>query len=204
MALAGARVIWRAHRGPAASSAPEPPRKLSGVDWCDRFPGDRTTRTLRMPWRRNVQAFILAVERGGAQVSIAATWRPLERAYLMRCCWDVYHHRVLPSALPRLAGVDIEWVHRTEEASWEACRAMFERYRLRARPSMTSRHIQGHAIDMQIVWGGTITVQDANGRQVELSTRQGTDMNPALHEVGASYGVIKRLTDPPHWSTDGR
>jgi len=28
--------------------------------------------------------------------------------------------------------------------------------------------------------------------------------NPVLHTVGAYYGVFKLLSDPPHWSVDGR
>jgi hypothetical protein len=194
----------RMSRGLPASAIREPQRELSGPHWCDRFPGDRTTATLRQPFRRGVIAFITALERAGAHVSIASTHRPIERAYLMRCAWDVFHHKARPGNLPRLPGVDIEWVHPTPEASWEACRAMYERYSLRHKPSLTSRHIEGRAIDMAVVWGGTITVQDANGRKVSLSTAQGTDMNPELHQVGATYGVIKLVSDPPHWSDDGR
>ncbi len=28
--------------------------------------------------------------------------------------------------------------------------------------------------------------------------------NSDLYSVGASYGVIKLISDPPHWSDDGR
>jgi hypothetical protein len=27
--------------------------------------------------------------------------------------------------------------------------------------------------------------------------------NASLQQVGQSYGVIKLVSDPPHWSTDG-
>jgi hypothetical protein len=41
------------------------------------------------------------------------------------------------------------------------------------------------------------TVKDANDKDAVLSDE--TD----LHALGATYGVIKLVSDPPHWSDDG-
>lgn len=60
----------------------------AGIYWVRQFPTSKTTAILKPPFRRNVQKYILALEAGGAVVSIAATQRPPERAYLMRGCWE--------------------------------------------------------------------------------------------------------------------
>jgi hypothetical protein len=70
------------------------------------------------------------------------------------------------------------------------------------KPSLTSRHIAGLAVDMSIQWTGKLALKDAQGKSVSLeSPRDGS--NTALHAVGASYGVHKLLSDPPHWSDNG-
>jgi hypothetical protein len=69
-------------------------------------------------------------------------------------------------------------------------------------PSLASRHIPGLAIDMTISWSGTIKVRNASGKDVALSTPV-DDTNTTLHGIGASYGVRKLLSDPPHWSDNG-
>lgn len=176
---------------------------LSGAHWCERFWGDRTTATLVQPFRKNVQRFITALEAGGAHVSISATWRPLQRAYLMRGAWDVAHRKVPPEDVPPMEGVPIRWVHPERARSFDAAEEMVQAYRLAVRPSLMSLHIQGRAIDMNINWGRTIIVIDGHGQRVGLSTDKGTDMNPDLWAVGRSYGVYKLESDPPHWSDTG-
>jgi hypothetical protein len=69
-------------------------------------------------------------------------------------------------------------------------------------PSLNSQHIPGLAVDISIKWTGTIPVRAAGGAAVALSAPN-DGSNPNLHRVGASYGVIKLLSDPPHWSIDG-
>ncbi|MDB6141995.1 MAG: peptidoglycan-binding protein [Pseudomonas sp.] len=78
---------------------------------------------------------------------------------------------------------------------------------LKVAPSLTSRHIEGHAIDMSISWSGSLSILDSAGAMVTIATEPKTGMNTQLHAVGASYGVIKFRggeKDKPHWSTDGR
>ena len=178
-------------------------RELSGPQWVERYPGDRTTATLIQPFRRNVQAFITALEAGGAHVKISATFRPPQRCYLMLGAWAIYRREVEPHAYPRRDDVPIDWVHPTTKESWEAAKAMYQGYGLVHRPSLSSLHCFGRAIDMTITWSGRIEVVDGEGVRKTLSSAKGTDLNPDLWKVGRSYGVHKLETDRPHWSDDG-
>ena len=71
-------------------------------------------------------------------------------------------------------------------------------------PSLTSNHIAGKAIDMDITWSGTLKVKKKDGTEVEVAYMSNPNANMKLHEVGASYGVKKLTNDKPHWSYDGR
>jgi hypothetical protein len=177
--------------------------ELSGPQWCARFPGSASTATLALPWRRSVQAFILALEAGGAKVKIYATYRPPERAYLMHWAWRIYHSATSPSAVPAREGVAIRWVHPTQAESWEAARAMVQTYALVHETALMSRHTERLAVDLSVSWSGGIHVRDGDGQLRRLSSARGFDNNPDLHEVGRSYGVVKLVSDKTHWSVDG-
>lgn len=177
--------------------------ELSGVAWCERYPGSRSTADLVEPFQTSVEQFITALESAGARVSISATLRPPHRAWLMRQAWDIDHGLVAPSAVVAREGVPIQWVHPSAAESLAAARAMVQAYRLAVRPSPTSRHIEGRAIDMTIAWSGVIRPRDANRCVVELDAARGLQQQ-RLYDLGAAYGVVKLVSDPPHWSTDGR
>jgi hypothetical protein len=77
---------------------------------------------------------------------------------------------------------------------------------LNVAPALNSRHTQKLAIDMNISWTGTLTINNASGTAVAISSDPKTGMNSELHTVGATYGVIKFVggnSDKPHWSNDG-
>ncbi len=88
-------------------------------------------------------------------------------------------------------------------ASRKAASEMAALFIIKFEPSLTSRHIEGRAIDMQISWTGKIVVKDASGNRAELAAPANGSENQTLHQIGASYGVFKFLSDPPHWSSDG-
>jgi hypothetical protein len=71
-------------------------------------------------------------------------------------------------------------------------------------PSLTSNHIAGKAIDMDINWIGTLKVKKKDGTVAEVPYVSNPNANVMLHQVGASYGVKKLTTDKPHWSYNGR
>lgn len=148
----------------------------AGPIWCDRYPTSRDVADLKEPFRSNVNRFLAELAARGCVAKIAATWRPEQRAWLMHYAWDIAHGAVLPGNVPARPDLDIVW-------TLDGARAMVAKYGLKYRPSLASRHIEGRAIDMDIS-GWTGTPDD-------------------LYALGASFGVHKLRSDPPHWSDDG-
>jgi hypothetical protein len=70
-------------------------------------------------------------------------------------------------------------------------------------PALNSLHALGQAIDMDISWSGDLTIANADGSTAVVTSSPQSGHNPDLHQVGATYGVIKLLSDPPHWSLTG-
>ena len=176
----------------------KPELELSGPAWVARFPTSRSTASLVEPFQSYVERFITALEREDCTVRISATRRPEARAWLMRWAWDVSRGLVAPELVPARSGIPIQWDHGFRAASVVAAAAMVKDYGLVHRPSLTSRHIEGRAIDMDISCPWPLEVVDGSGRR--LWVRNSAD----LYEVGASYNVHKLVSDPPHWSDDGR
>jgi len=178
--------------------------EFSGPQWCTRYPGSKSVDDLEPEWRGRVAAFLSAVQKGGASIDVSATYRPPERAYLMHWCWMIANLSQSPAAVPPLAGVAIDWTHGGDKtAARAAAEAMVAHYGLQFLPSLTSRHIERRAIDMAITWSGRLGVRDFDGNVHYILTRPFDGSNPELIKVAASFGVIKLLSDPPHWSNDG-
>jgi hypothetical protein len=181
--------------------------RLSGVAWWHtnqrRFTNSNSVENLASPFREHVKSFLAALTAAGAAVTVSATRRHPSRAYLMRYSWDISHSLIAASKVPTQPGCDIIWDHGNTAKSKSAAREMVSLFQIVYRPSLTSRHIQGLAIDMDIVWTGAIIIKNGKGQKVQLGAPQDGATNPVLHAVGASYGVYKLLTDAPHWSSDG-
>jgi hypothetical protein len=111
---------------------------------------------------------------------------------------------------PLRPDVHIQWDHGNDAASRVGAQEMVTGFGLAVppasvnAPALTSNHIQGLAIDMDITWAGTITVKNSDKQDVKVSFMADVNANLALHTVGESYGVKKLATDAPHWSFDGR
>lgn len=189
--------------------------KPSGRDWIFRYRGSKDLRDLRLPFRGYAEAFIEALRAAGATVNINATYRPPKRAYLMHWAWKIARGRVTAEAVPAMDGVPIAWEHYEKDKKYsdalsvEAAREMvcgFQMERLGVAPSLKSRHTAGCGIDMTISWTGDLLIPDAYGELIKIDKLPRTGMNPQLHRVGASYGVIKYNRsgrDDPHWSDTG-
>jgi hypothetical protein len=187
----------------------------SGRDWVARHRGSNDLQDLRLPFRGYVEAFIGALRAAGATVLISATYRPPKRAYLMHWAWQINKNRVCAKNVPAMDGVPISWKHYDKDEEYSdaqsvaAARDMvrgFQMERLGVAPSLKSRHTVGCGIDMTISWTGDLRIRDAYGELVEIDRLPRTGMNPQLHRVGASYGVIKynrNGRDDPHWSDTG-
>jgi hypothetical protein len=195
-----ARTTRRGTAAPRIASArAEAARELSGPVWVQRFPGSRSPEDLAEGFKSAVKRFLNALDEAGADVTISATFRPPERAYLMHYAWEIAHRNIAAGDVPPMTGVDIEWVHPTAAAA----QAMVDAYDMVQVAALRSRHTERKAIDMSIAWSGTLGIRNAAGQMVTIATSPRTGGNSRLHAVGRTYGVIKLVSDPPHWSTDG-
>lgn len=179
---------------------------LSGAAWWHanqaRFANSASVNDLVPDFRDKVGRFIAAMRAGGASVTVTSTLRNKSRAYLMHYCWVISRGDIAPINVPAEQGCAIVWDHGNLAKSKAAAQEMRDLFDLVHEPSLRSRHIEGKAIDMVIRWTGTIKVRQADGKSVSIG-EPGSGASPVLHKIGASYGVIKLLSDPPHWSTDG-
>ncbi len=184
-------------------------KTLSGPVWVSRFPNSISVDDLVDPFKSNAKKFISALRNAGATVSISSTLRSKERAYLMHWSFKI-SAGYSPENVPAMQGVEIEWVHRDDKgkanlpASKTAADMMVSGYEIAYEPALASRHTEGKAIDMDISWTTPdLTITDGAGKSVTIKTGLKNGSNAELHKVGASYAVIKLLSDPPHWSSDG-
>jgi hypothetical protein len=206
---------WKALNGSAPKpkeespkTAPKDPKKLSGAAWWKanegRYPNSNKVSDLSGSFQANVKTFMSALKAAGADVEVSSTLRNKDRAWLMHWSWQIARGKAKPERVPANANVDIVWDHGDEKASQEAAKAMVDLFRLKFEPSLTSRHIEGKAIDMDISWRGTIEIETKAGKKVSIGSPNNGADNDDLHDVGAGYGVVKLDSDPPHWSSDGR
>ncbi|WON77767.1 peptidoglycan-binding domain-containing protein [Serratia sp. UGAL515B_01] len=191
-------------------------KELSGVAWVSRFQGSTSTNTLSLLFKKNIDEFLLALRNAGAKVTISATLRPPERAYLMHWSWKIAKGLAKPHEIPTRAGVNIEWAHQKADGtvdiskSTNAAKSMVSAYgmiNLNVAPALTRRHIEGNAIDMDISWTGDLEIKDKDDKVITIKSLPRDGMNIELHAVEKSFGVIKYnggSKDKPHWSTDGR
>lgn len=185
-------------RSQESASQSSPAKEKSGASWVSKFPGSTSTDDLDPAFRDKVKKFLTAIAEAGGSVSIAATYRPRERAYLMHYSSKISRGDIDAAKVPTMAGVDIEWVHASEEASKRAASAMAKAFGIVYPPALISRHTERCAIDMTV--NGIVGKKIKNASNEEVEIKKLSDLNA----VGASYGVNKLVSDPPHWSDDGR
>ncbi|TAK83948.1 MAG: hypothetical protein EPO09_21150 [Aquabacterium sp.] len=99
--------------------------------------------------------------------------------------------------VPAMDGVNIDWVHDSDDGSKKAASAMAKGYTIVYPPALISRHTEKAAVDMTITSIIGKKIKNASGEEVEI--KKLSDLNA----VGATYGVNKLVSDPPHWSDDG-
>jgi hypothetical protein len=176
----------------------------AGAQWCARFPPSKSLDDLLPDFADKTHAFISQLTKAGATVSIADTYRPPQRAYLMHWCCMVGGSGQDPHTVPPMAGVAIDWTcGGSIPRAREAARAMMAGYRIQFPAALESRHTQRRAVDMTIAWNGTLNLHDFNGQAHAIASAPRNGSNPELIKVGATFGVIKLVSDPPHWSDDG-
>lgn len=102
------------------------------------------------------------------------------------------------SQVPSMDGVHIEWQHDSDKASRSAASSMTSGYNIVFPPALISRHTEKAAIDMSITGLIGKTMKNASGDDVNIKN------NNDIFSVGATYQVIKLVSDPPHWSDNGQ
>lgn len=179
----------------------------SGKAWWNanqgRYPNSNKLEDLAKPFGDNAAKFIKALKDAGASVTISATLRHPTRARLMRYSWDIAKGIIAPKDAPAIPGCAIRWDHGDLAKSKAGAQEMVDCFGIAFQPALTSLHIEGRAIDMTIGWNGTLKIKDAAGKEQSLGAPRTGDANTDLHKVGASYKLIKLLSDPPHWSDNG-
>ncbi len=196
--------FFAAKESPTLLLAPQT-KELSGKIWVQRFPTSKLVSDLISPFRENIINFNKALTDAGAVISIGATFRPTERAFLMYTSYRISRKLIEPENAGSLPGVNIEWVHLTLEESIAAANEMVKGYGIVSPPAFPSNHSGKTAIDMNITWVGKLKIKKADNTNVEIEAPTDSKFNdlPALHQVAASYGVKKLIGDYPHWSDNG-
>lgn len=198
-----------ATQGTESASAKVKIKRASGAAWKADFPTSTSVDDLEPSFSANVKSFMSALQAAGASVTVSATYRPEERGHLMHYAWRVAKEGLNPESVPEKSGVEICWQHYDQNGNKNptdakaAAQAMVESYGIVYKPSLTSRHFTRQAIDMSISWTGNLKIKNQAGTEVTITTTPRNGTNPQLASVGASFGVNKLASDPPHWSTDG-
>ncbi len=186
---------------PTSNTAPAvaniPAKELSGAQWVARFPGSTAITDLAATFQAKVNLFFGAITAAGGSTDVSATYRPAERAYLMHYSVKLSKGEIAAADIPSMDGVNIQWVHPTEAASVAAANAMVSGYGIAYPPALITNHSRKTAIDVTINNMIGKKIKNASGTDVSIGTL--ADLNA----VGATYGVIKLVNDPPHWSEDG-
>lgn len=188
---------------------PTSTKEKSGAQWVSRYPDLKALTDLEDTFEGKVKNFIAALVAAGASHSIGSIKRPEERQYLMYWSYQIARNAADPETVESHPSVAIDWVHRKAdgsvdmEKSKQAAEEMVTAYKIKYEPGKTSRHVQCLAVDMNITWTGDLTIKNADGTIVTITSTPKTADNTELHAVGKTYGVIKLVKDPPHWSSDG-
>jgi hypothetical protein len=180
----------------------------SGADWAKKFPTSKSLGDLKGSFAANAKKFHDAMKTAGAKVTISATFRPPERAYLMHYSYLIANGTD-PAKVPAMNGVNIDWQHKGKDgkpdpkAAVAGAKAMVKAYAIAYKPALKSRHTEGLAVDWSISWSGTLSIVDGDKKTQDIKSSPRDGGNKDLQAVGDSYGVVKLKSDPPHWSSDG-
>jgi hypothetical protein len=182
---------------------------LSGKDWWhanqSRYPNSREIGDLEPGFRSNVERFVASLRQAGATVVVSSTRRNAIRAYLMHYSWKIVNGKIDPREVPKRNGLSIEWDHGNIQESRRAAEEMVNLFGMAHIASLTSNHIKGKAIDMTISWKDVLVVTQPAPLFAKIESSPRTGQNRKLHELGATvFDVRKLVSDPPHWSYNGR
>ena len=191
----------------AAVPGPDLRAKFSGAKWWHahqaEYPNSARLADLKGTFANDAADFVAELRRAGASVVVSATLRNKARAELMFYSFQIAHGKIAPGKVPLISGCDIIWDHGNAESSRIGAQEMVDLFQIVFRPSLASLHIKGQAVDMTINWAAKIKIADRAGKLHEIAGPGNGAISRALHAIGASYRVIKLLSDRPHWSSTG-
>ena len=182
---------------------------LSGAAWWRknqaRYPNSNEIDDLEPGFRSRVEDFVGSLRQAGASVVVKSTRRDPIRAFLMHYSWQVAYGKITSADVPGRSGVEIDWDHGNIEDSKNGAMEMVRLFGMAHIAALTSNHIRGKAIDMTIAWRGMLELTRPAPLLARIESRPSTGQNRELHEIGWEvFGVRKLVSDPPHWSHDGR
>ena len=182
---------------------------LSGKEWWRanqaKYPNSREIDDLESGFRSKVEDFLGSLKHAGATVVVNSTRRNAVRAHLMHYSWKVAYREIDPKDVPKCGGLNIEWDHGEIEKSREAAKEMVKLFNMAHIASLSSNHISGKAVDMNISWTRTLVLTRPAPLFTRIESYPRSGQNRELHEVGwNTFGVRKLKSDPPHWSYNGR
>jgi hypothetical protein len=123
----------------------------------------------------------------------------------MHYSWQVAYGEIDPRDVPKRGGLAIEWDHGDLAKSQSAAEEMVKLFGMAHIAALNSNHIRGQAIDMNISWKDVLVMTRPAPLLTRIESRPRTGQNRELHDTGATvFGVRKLVSDPPHWSHDGK
>lgn len=184
----------------------------SGAEW-RAMAGDRGWQNstdiadLDPSWGSKLSTFVDGLRENGASVTINAGLRHPKRACLMHYAWKVSHGQCSPAEANSACaaqGINIDWDHGTPEASQAAAAALRDVFGLVACASLTSNHISGRAVDMNIT--DVPDELEINGVTYQAGPKADGKADEAkVAHIGKELGVIWYGSgDYVHWSHTGR
>lgn len=192
--------------------APDTTLELSGAAWRAKataagWVNDTNFASLDATWGPKAEKFVTGLRGSGATVNITAGLRHPKRAMLMHYAWTVSKGQATPETANtacQAEGININWDHGDLTRSKAAAAELSAIFSLRAKPSLTSNHIRGKAIDCNITnVPAKVTV---DGTEYD-SGPKGTGVydEDKVDHVGKAVGVIwYGAGDYVHWSHTGR
>lgn len=183
-------------------------KEKSGAHWVSRFPTSTSLDDLAEPFRSKAKCFVKALRDCGTRVRINATFRPVERSYMMFYSAAIARGEIDPVRVPEWPGINIDWAHLNAQglpdraAARAAARAMMVGLGVGRNPvgePGRSNHNKRKAIDISVSgYSGKIVV-GGDGESFTLHSWQD------VRKLGESYDVYwYGAGDRPHWSWNGR
>lgn len=196
---------------PAAAAPATGENTRSGASWVATANSQGWTdstdfSTFNGTWGPKARAFVEGLRNNGADVTVTAGLRHPNRATLMHYAWHVAAGSKTAAAANadcRARGIAIEWDHGDATRTRSAANALKNAFGLVHAAALTSNHIAGLAMDLNI--RSVPRSLTMNGKTYQSGGKgNGTLDEDKVDHIGRDMGVIWFGSgDWVHWSVDG-